>query len=33
MLKIIKVNFGIGSNVLARMKTESGIIQQNLKIP
>ena len=33
MLEVIGVNFSIGSNELAGMKTESGMMQQNLKIP
>ena len=32
MLEITKVNFNIGSNQLARIKTEIGMMQQNLKI-
>ena len=32
MLKVTKINLNIGSNRLAGMKTESGIIQQDLRI-
>lgn len=31
MLKVIKVNFNIGSNKVARRKIESCMIQQDLK--
>ena len=33
MLEVTKVNFGIGSNGLAAMKIESGMMQQDLGIP
>ena len=33
MLKVTVVNFSIGSNGLAGMKTESGMMQQDLRIP